>query len=144
MLRVARSAKPDETGGTLVGVYEDGNRIARIERVIAANQSATRQRYKFVRPSDYEDRQLGKIYQQSKGRLLYLGEWHSHPGGPAMPSGTDIATMVSLARDTKVAANTPILIVLGGDLKTKANITCSVVDYTGAHFIGSIAPSSHG
>jgi len=49
----------------------------------------------------------GKDYR----RFNYLGEWHSHPDFDVVPSGRDIATMLSLINDSTVGSNFLVLVV---------------------------------
>lgn len=45
-------------------------------------------------------------------RFNYLGEWHSHPSFPALPSGTDIVTMCSLLNAPDQVANFLVLLIV--------------------------------
>lgn len=115
MRRASRRARPLEAGGTLVGHYTDDMALAVVERALLSMGNSSR--WSFIRPSDLVDRALDRAYRRSQGRVLYLGEWHSHPGGSVEPSARDRESLLELAANPKVAAFTPLLLILGGDLR---------------------------
>lgn len=45
-------------------------------------------------------------------RFNYLGEWHSHPSFPAIPSTTDIAAMQEIVEDAGHGTNFALLLVV--------------------------------
>lgn len=130
MCQLAEAAWPKETGGTLVGHYGAGGRVACIERAIGVREGARQGRSHFYRPPDTVDGQLAEIYRSSGGTCYYLGEWHSHPGSAPGPSATDLRTMRELAQSPHVATDTPILVIVEGSLQSPT-VSCLVVDETG-------------
>jgi integrative and conjugative element protein (TIGR02256 family) len=114
LISFARNSYPQETGGTLVGHYSDDHTKAHVTEVLEAKKGARRSLRSFFRPSDKEDNQLKQIYKKTRGKIHYLGEWHSHPKASPLPSYRDETTMKQLVRDLKVAADTPLLLIVGG------------------------------
>ena len=47
--------------------------------------------------------------------VTFVGTWHTHPGGAAAPSATDIETMLRLAQATDTRLSAGLLLVVGGD-----------------------------
>ncbi|MCK1628296.1 Mov34/MPN/PAD-1 family protein [Bradyrhizobium sp. 160] len=45
-------------------------------------------------------------------RYNYIGEWHSHPSFAVQPSGTDVATMRDLVRDSQFVGYFAILMIV--------------------------------
>ena len=45
-------------------------------------------------------------------KFNYLGEWHSHPSFPPMPSSKDIQSMLEIITDTDIDANFLILLIV--------------------------------
>jgi hypothetical protein len=54
---------------------------------------------------------FSSLFKESNGRRHYVGEWHSHPGGAAIPSGTDDDNMFAIAMDPKNRCPECILII---------------------------------
>ena len=55
---------------------------------------------------------LTELYNE-KTRLIYVGEWHSHPDGLPIPSGTDFNAMKEIAESDEVVIQNPVLLILG-------------------------------
>lgn len=126
MMNFAGAALPNETGGTLVGHYEEGDSVALVEQVLGVRYGAERDVARFFRPPDDVDGQLAEIFHASEGRTHYLGEWHTHPGSSPTPSRIDCRTMRELARSPSVASDTPLLMILGGQIVAAPIISCSM------------------
>jgi hypothetical protein len=62
-------------------------------------------------------------------RYNYLGEWHSHPSFPPMPSSTDCNTMWSIVEDPEVGANFAVLMIVrlnrNGEMEGSATVFLS-------------------
>lgn len=101
---------PKEYGGLLIGRYSDDYATAIIEKTILPKRYKA-SRFYFERGSEGLKQELEALYQQEP-KLFYIGEWHTHPDGPAEPSGLDKATMAQLVKDENVFINNPILLIL--------------------------------
>ncbi|SNV35354.1 Uncharacterised protein [Chryseobacterium taklimakanense] len=83
-----QTGKKLEAGGVLMGsIFHDRIEILRISIPTPFDKS---NRYGFVR-----DKRSAKIFidyefVNSKGKIIYLGEWHSHPEDYPTPSSQDI------------------------------------------------------
>jgi hypothetical protein len=87
-------------------LYTAGNRPWVVQAATVASVVRGRTRFELpagVRPASVEK---ARVVDQ---RVGYLGDWHSHPSDIG-PSGTDLATMRRLARDTDGTAN-PLLLI---------------------------------
>ncbi len=131
MRKMAASAKPRETGGTLVGHYSDDHRVAFVTGALEANTGARKERARFYRPPDDLDGQLARTYEGSGGLTHYLGEWHTHPEATPNPSPTDLSTLRGLARSRSVATDTPFMIILGGDFEATTTTSCTLAESSG-------------
>lgn len=101
MRKMAASAKPRETGGTLIGHYSEDYRMALMTHALEAKTGARKERSRFYRPPDDVDSQLAQAYERSGGLTHYLGEWHTHPEAVPIPSSTDLSTLGGLARSRR-------------------------------------------
>jgi proteasome lid subunit RPN8/RPN11 len=88
MTAAAAQAHPNETGGVLIGVYDDGQPWVTTAIEIATSEKG-RHHYKIpagaTQPSVLAAR-------RTDHRLGYLGDWHSHPSDVG-PSPTDLAVL---------------------------------------------------
>lgn len=90
--RCARKARPNETGGILLGVRTAGRPwIARAVEI----PTSDRGRHHYRLPAGATTPAVLDA-RRSDPRLGYLGEWHSHPADVG-PSATDRATMRRLS-----------------------------------------------
>lgn len=77
---------PEECGGLLLGVVEDGTRVIRHVLPLANVRSGSRHNRVELDPRDY-----ARAEREAAGRGLGVwGYYHSHPDHPAVPSGFDL------------------------------------------------------
>ena len=111
-VNLLRKAGTKETGGILFGEHVDNDEFRLLE--------ITKQRRKgdevsFRRKPREAKRSLKKLraaYDNDHTRFNYLGEWHSHPNAPAIPSRLDGETMQGLLADPKSDAHFLVLIIV--------------------------------
>jgi hypothetical protein len=68
----------------------------------------------FVREVEPHRTFLGSFFDRTARqyeRFNYLGEWHSHPTVPALPSMTDVTSMQSIVDDAAVGAGFAVLLI---------------------------------
>jgi len=80
----ARAALPHECCGLLIGA---GETVVTIDRVVAAMNIAGNARRRFEVDPQLQFDTLRKLRDTP---LRVVGHYHSHPGGPAAPSATDL------------------------------------------------------
>ena len=107
----ADTAFPDETGGAFVG-YEAGEDVV-VTNVIRAGPRARRTTVEFEPDAEYQLEQIALLYAAS-GRLhTYIGDWHTHPGGPANCSYKDKNALRTISRDPASRCPRPVMLILG-------------------------------
>lgn len=107
LVQLTHYHQPKEFGGVLVGSYcADGHCAVVSQLIIPAKyrQSPT----SFAPDPASINEQLRAL----SAPLHYLGDWHSHPNGPAQPSATDRATLARLAAHPQVQTHTPLLLIV--------------------------------
>ena len=112
MVHLAREHGPNEVGTALVGSYSDDGFTARICRLAPLTQDSRGGARTFFRGVRGLRDFFLKIFTSSRGRMHYVGEWHSHPGGAAVPSFTDDENALSIARDPRSDCPECVLIIL--------------------------------
>lgn len=115
ILADSKAHRPFETGGVLIGRYVAENETALVTSVVTPPDSR-RGRAWFERGTRDLGSSLRALWARPADRRdYYLGEWHSHPGGAALPSPTDLQQMQSIAQTESYQCPEPILLILGGD-----------------------------
>lgn len=117
ILRAAATCKPQETGGLLLG-----RRLAdtiHISHVIGGGPGAISTTTSFVPDRDWQYDRIDELFQETRGRIEYLGDWHTHPGGNPLPSRTDRALLRSTARNPACRCPMPVMIIVGTDSSTE-------------------------
>lgn len=125
ILTAIEKSHPLETGGVLIGTYENFNKVAIIDQAILATSDSLHKKSSFYRGVKGLSDMISDLNKQNP-KLHYLGEWHTHPSSTAQPSLTDIAQMNIFARKTVFGAPTPILLVIGGAIETQLQWNASV------------------
>ena len=85
----ARTWAPMETGGCFAGYYASGTAEVVITHTIGPGPKARHAEGKFVPDRKYHDKELEKLWKSSGRTVRYIGDWHSHPGGPSELSYVD-------------------------------------------------------
>ncbi|RKG68632.1 hypothetical protein D7V80_11580 [Corallococcus sp. CA054B] len=116
-LRLARVRAPLETDGLLLGAIVDGE--AHVLAVTGPGRRAVRGRVGYDADRAHDHRLLDRV----RPRLRYLGDWHTHPGGPARLSRTDEASVRESLR-----ANRPevLHLLLSGPSAMQGHVVASV------------------
>lgn len=120
ILQMCASTNGNETGGILVGLYNNDLDCAIVTAVSAKPSDSKSGRTWFNRGV----RGLKKWIEQLwlKERHYYLGEWHFHPYGSAIPSFTDKEQMKSISNSPYYRCPEPILLIVGGDPKAEWDV----------------------
>jgi len=114
LLRHARTTPHLETGGVLVGNYNEPLDHAALTEIVGPPPDSHAWRTGFIRGVRGLATRLRALWDASS-RSYYLGEWHFHPLGPATASVDDKQQMARIAADIRYNCPEPILIILGGD-----------------------------
>lgn len=122
--RLTEQAGSLETGGILIGSYFDGGHSVQITEMTAMPADSLFGRTWFKRGRKGLEALLRDRW--AKGQY-YVGEWHSHPGGSADPSGPDIAAMRRIAEDPLYRCEAPVLFVIGGRPPGNFSISLTVL-----------------
>ena len=111
LLAMCRESGSLETGGLLVGRYNEAHDTAMVTRVWGPPKDSVRRRTSFWRGTYGLQQQLDSLWRTQE---YYLGEWHYHPSGAVQPSETDIRQMVRIANSHQHNTPEPVLILVGG------------------------------
>lgn len=106
---------PKETGGVLTGIVDIPAKRIHLVDAASAPPDSKASASGFERGTADVEEYLERVYEQTRGQVRYVGEWHSHPRGVAVrPSATDLSQIDWLAAlfdmDTL-----PALMLIAGD-----------------------------
>lgn len=116
VLVISRQHLPREMGASVYGTYSRDGFNATIlgNGPVAADSIGGR--FSFLRGTKGAMNFFSDIFKQTRGKQHYVGEWHSHPGGPITPSALDNRTLRAIADDRTTNCPECILLLVGGDI----------------------------
>lgn len=86
----------------------------------------------FTRDAGALNVYLKSAFDESKGQVEYLGEWHSHPDGSTKYSDNDRKSMMEIAEDINIKNDSPLLLIIGN---SKRSYMYSLFQYVGDNMI---------
>lgn len=111
--REASSKYPLETGGVLLGYWNEHEVV--VTSASGPGPNAQHRRMRFKPDHDFQQSWIDRHYRRSKGIETYLGDWHTHPDARiATPSWMDRATVRRVARSEYARAPRPLMMILAG------------------------------
>lgn len=122
--RELRRAGDREIGGVLAGEDLGGGRFLVADLSVQRSGGGVAH---FVRDPGSHRRFMRRFLARTGNdytRFNYLGEWHSHPRFPTLPSGTDLRQMQGLIEERGQPANFLVLLVVklaGGEIEATAH-----------------------
>jgi proteasome lid subunit RPN8/RPN11 len=120
MHRFARETEPadpaeaeSETGGLLLGQFDDACRIVWVSEVtgLPDGSFASPLGLALNTPAVRED--VNRRSRQTDDLTSFVGLWHTHPGSLALPSEIDIEAMNGLRAESSHPSPRSLLVVLG-------------------------------
>jgi integrative and conjugative element protein (TIGR02256 family) len=104
--------RPLESGGLLVG-YRVNEHEAVLSEIVGPGPAALHRPDGFRPDTRYQELELERRFKRSGGAMTYLGDWHTHPGQPGVPSRKDRRTLRRIARTKDAACPLPLMVILG-------------------------------
>lgn len=102
----------NESGGIVLGfVCEDYN--IHISKVSLPNRFDNASRYNFERDKHIAQIIVNFEFHNSNGKIIYLGEWHTHPEHNPSPSLVDIKMIKKQYKENKINEDFLILLIQG-------------------------------
>jgi integrative and conjugative element protein (TIGR02256 family) len=90
-----------ETGGILLGRGPDERGVIHVEHAGEPGEHAERRPDYFLRDRAHAEHLADAAWTDS--RAVWVGEWHTHPTGPPIPSMRDLVTYAGLLDDPELA-----------------------------------------
>jgi integrative and conjugative element protein (TIGR02256 family) len=114
MLREARrSADGKETGGILLGFEAWEDRRCWVTQIGDPGPKAERSATRFCRDLEHAERLAEAAYAIDGSQ--WIGDWHTHPGGPPRLSPTDLKSYREVLAESDLEAFLAVLLLPGRD-----------------------------
>lgn len=101
-----------ETGGVLVGYRSGSSQV--VTNIVGSGPRAVRTAMSFEADHEYQCEELDRLFLESKGVAVYLGDWHTHPLSSPELSETDRRTLRRIARHAPANCPSPLMMVGAG------------------------------
>jgi integrative and conjugative element protein (TIGR02256 family) len=101
-----------ERGGLLLGrLYPDENLIVVVEAM--ESPAISSKNTEIYVDNDVANRDMKKRWEDSNGKITYVGDWHTHPERTPSPSCIDTTTFKDTYRSSKMDQNFLICAIVG-------------------------------
>jgi proteasome lid subunit RPN8/RPN11 len=105
---------PNETGGVLLGNFDNQNEICYIIDFLLPPSDSEGLPVSFIRGCEGLYEKTKEIETRTLEQVRYIGEWHSHPNGcPVKPSEADLATFKWIENIMNKDSVPTIMIIIG-------------------------------
>lgn len=106
----AKAYYPKEFGGLLIGRYSENKINLFITDTVLPTKFSS-YRYGFGRETEDLRETIYDYFEQVPSKV-YVGEWHTHPDGPCVPSITDIKALKEIVQHKEVFIDNPVLLII--------------------------------
>lgn len=114
LAREADRFYPNETGGILIGYWDESMRNVVITIGTRSGCLARHASLLYAPDAEHDEAEIAKYYKASEGVYTYLGDWHTHPNETSYLSGKDFRTLALIAQTPGARIANPLMAVLGG------------------------------
>ena len=113
--RIRAESLPNETGGVILGYFDQKRKAIHVVDVLSAPTDSVASQAGFTRGAIGVREAIERAAALTANIVGYLGEWHSHPRhSSATPSATDADLLAYLA-ETLAMDGVPALMVIVGE-----------------------------
>lgn len=106
-----QTGRKSEMGGILLGKIVE-NKIYVLKASIPTPFDKSR-RFNFVRHKKSAQLFINYEFLNSKGTIIYIGEWHTHPESHPTPSGPDLQMIKKQFKENIINEDFLLMIIIG-------------------------------
>ena len=107
---------PKETGGILIGSYDQGRRAIYIVDALPSPIDSQESRSSYIRGTRGLKGDVNRIVDITDGTLEYVGEWHSHPDGYSVePSENDKRLLDWVRKGMETIGHPGLICIVGSN-----------------------------
>jgi hypothetical protein len=129
-----------EAGGLLIGQIDPACKVVWVSTALAATADDATSAGQVLLEFDRMREPLRDLFRRTKGMLGFVGLWHNHPDGVALPSQQDHATMAGVVNRPDGGVSAALIMILGGDGNDQWNTWLRGAGlpsvYAGMYFLG--------
>lgn len=103
-----------ETGGLLFGEIDEFLKVIWITEISGPPPDSVASELEFVCGVQGTQELHEEKERRTRGAVRFLGMWHTHPGGIAEPSGTDLGAMQKLRASAMRPPRNFLMLIVGG------------------------------
>ncbi len=104
-----------EAGGILLGYYIDDYSFY-ITDFSTPSENDKSSRFNFLRSFINAQKLIERYFKSSKGKKIYLGEWHTHPEKLPTPSNTDLNSFKEQLKKNVLNSKFIFMIIIGTEV----------------------------
>lgn len=101
-----------EAGGILMGYYID-NYSFYISDLTTPSEDDKSSRFQFIRSFVSAQKLIERFFNSSKGKKIYLGEWHTHPEKLPTPSTVDLESFQNQLKKSELNSEYIFMLIVG-------------------------------
>jgi integrative and conjugative element protein (TIGR02256 family) len=102
-----------EAGGVLLGRLVSGTTDVVIDFATEPSQTDRRGRFFFFRQKHHAQQKVNAAWERSRGAIIYLGEWHTHPEDDPTPSQIDLKNWKRIAKSASFEQDFLLFLIAG-------------------------------
>lgn len=115
VLSLRKSRLPNETGGILVGAFDNNRKVVYVVDMVPSPPDSKEWPWVYIRGCQGLPARMKEIQEITGGQLEYVGEWHSHTSAyDCAPSDADIEAFGWL-RELRVGDGLPALMMIAAE-----------------------------
>ena len=122
MISLSNNYYPNEIGTSLIGWYSNDGFDAYIYDIAPISSDSQSFSNMFIRGIKDLKTFYKKLLKKFKGKIYYIGDWHSHPNGFPFPSSIDDSNQIAVSNDKKTNCPESMLLLIAGNFKSKIEI----------------------
>jgi len=112
--RLRKGKLPNETGGVLLGSFDQQHRRAYVVDTIPSPPDSEEWPTLYIRGSAMLAQEVERVRTATAGNLEYIGEWHSHPKGiSCRPSEDDMKVFAWLTKHMDEEGQPALMSIVG-------------------------------
>ena len=116
LMRLRSNRLPKETGGILLGSYDQGRRAIYIVDALPSPTDSQEGRSSYIRGTRGLKEDVNRIVDITDGMLEYVGEWHSHPEGYGVePSENDRRLLEWVKQGMETVGHPGLISIVGSN-----------------------------